>query len=120
MSYILLIDDDEDMLTITGRWLEKAGHRVAKAASGKDALALIAEEKPDLILLDYLLPDMNGPEILKEIRTGADTREIPVLYRTGMNDTEAASPEGEYQADGIVPKSEGRMALMKAIGKALG
>ncbi len=120
MSHILLIDDDNDMLAMTGRWLEKAGYRVSKASSGEEALKLLLGEKPDLILLDYAMPGMNGPEVLKEIRCSADYGSIPILYRTGMDDTEAANMEGEYRADGIVSKSEGKAALMGAVTAVLG
>ncbi|MCR5488003.1 MAG: response regulator [Lachnospiraceae bacterium] len=120
MSHILLIDDDGDMLALTGRWLEKAGYRVSGATSGEEALQLITKEKPDLILLDYAMLGMNGPEVLKELRTREDSREIPVIYRTGMEDTDAAGMEGEYKADGIVSKSGGKPALMKAVSEILG
>ncbi|MBQ7506853.1 MAG: response regulator [Lachnospiraceae bacterium] len=120
MSHILLVDDDEDMLALTGRWLEKAGYRVSKAPSGKEALALIEEEKPDLVLLDYAMPDMNGPEVLKEIRLRDESQKITVLFRTGLDDPDAANQEGEYRADGIVSKSEGKPGLMKAVAAALG
>ncbi len=117
MNYIMLIDDDEDMLALTGRWLEKAGYRVSRVTSGKEALSLISEERPDLILLDYAMPGMSGPEVLKEIRSLPQGANIPILYRTGMDDTDAANPEGEYRADGIVSKAEGKPALMKAVAE---
>ena len=115
MSHILLIDDDEDMLALTGRWLEKGGYRVSKASSGKEALSFLDQEKPDLILLDYAMPDMNGPEVLKAIRMRPDCSGIPIIYRTGLDDTDAANAGGEFKADGIVSKSEGKGALMKAV-----
>ncbi len=84
MSHILLIDDEEDMLAMTGRWLEKAGHAVTKASSGKNALEKILAEKPDLILLDVIMPQMNGLETLKRLRKNADnSSEIPVIFLTG-------------------------------------
>ena len=120
MSHILLIDDDEDMLALTGRWLEKAGYRVTKASSGTGALELISGEKPDLILLDYAMPGMNGPEVLREIRSRTDCANIPILYRTGLEDADAANMEGGMKADGIVSKSEGKPALMSAVAGILG
>ncbi len=119
MSHILLIDDDTDMLAITGRWLEKAGYRVSKAASGQEALEFMTKEKPDLILLDYAMPGMSGPDVLKEIRTRSDICDVRVLYRTGLEDAGAATSEGEYKADGVVSKSEGKPALMKAVESVL-
>ena len=120
MSNILLIDDDEDMLAMTGRWLEKAGHSVTKAPSGKEALDLLSKEKPDLVLLDYAMPDMNGPEVLRQIRSAEGCSDIPILYRTGLDDTDAAGLDGEYRADGIVSKSEGKPGLMRAVSEVLG
>jgi CheY-like chemotaxis protein len=120
MSHILLIDDDEDMLAMTGRWLEKAGYRVTKTQSGKEALDLLAAEKPDLILLDYAMPEMDGPQVLKEIRSRSDCSSIKVLYRTGLDDTDAANLDGEYKADGIVAKSEGKPGLMRAVSEVFG
>ena len=122
MSCILLIDDDTDMLAMTGRWLEKAGHRVLKAASGKEALSILADgtaERPELILLDYAMPEMDGPAVLRAIRALEGAGDIPILYRTGVDDMNAME-EGDAKADGFVSKSEGRPALINAVTKALG
>ena len=115
MSMILLVDDDEDMLAITGRWLEKAGYEVTRASSGRDALSFLSNRKPDLILLDYLMPEMDGPTFLNKIRTNDAYKNIPVLYRTGMEDAVGNSDDTLAKPDGIVPKSEGKTALMKAV-----
>jgi CheY-like chemotaxis protein len=117
MSHILLIDDDEDMLAMTRRWLEKAGYEVSASASGKEALSLISNHKPDLILLDYAMPEMSGPEVLSAIRSHDEYSDIPVLFRTGLEDADAIEKEGSIHADGIVPKSGGKPALMEAVGK---
>lgn len=114
MSRILLIDDDEDMLAMTGRWLEKGGYEVMKASSGKDALAMMEADKPDLVLLDYAMPEMNGPAVLAAIRANENTKDIPVVYRTGMDDTDCEG-SGDVKPNGIVSKSEGRPSLMKAV-----
>lgn len=118
MKNILLIDDDEDMLAMTGRWLEKAGYAVSKASSGKDGLALLAEKSPDLILLDYAMPQMDGPAVLKEIRSNEAYKNIPVLYRTGMDDM--TGDEGSFKPDGVVPKSEGKPGLLRVVSGILG
>ncbi len=119
MSHILLIDDDEDMLAMTGRWLEKGGYEVMKAASGKEALDKISSDRPDLILLDYAMPEMDGPAVLAAIRSNPDTKDIPVVYRTGMDDTDCEG-SGDVRPDGIVSKSEGRPSLMKAVEEIFG
>ncbi len=119
MSYILLIDDDEDMLAMTRRWLEKAGYQVTGFTSGKEALESVSCNKPDLILLDYAMPEMSGPEVLIAIRSREDCHDIPVLFRTGLEDAGDAEKAGGIHADGIVSKSGGRPALMEALAKIL-
>ena len=117
MSRILLIDVDEDMLAMAGRWLEKSGYQVVKASSGKEALEIISGDRPDLILLDYAMPEMDGPAVLKAIRSNDATKDIPVVYRTGMEDMSGG--DEEFKPDGIVSKSEGRVSLMKAVESIL-
>ncbi len=113
MNTILLIDDDEDMLAMTGRWLEKAGYAVTKAAGGEEALGILKSQRPDLILLDHAMPGMDGPAVLKALKADDELKNIPVLYRTGMDET---IDDG---ADGIVPKSEGKAFLLNAVGNIL-
>ena len=119
MKRILLIDDDGDMLLMTERWLTKSGYDVQKATSGAEALKALEGEKPDLILLDYAMPEMDGPAVLKEIRKREELKDIPVLYRTGMEGASMSPEEAENAPNGIVPKSEGKPALMKAVEAAL-
>ena len=114
MSRILLIDDDEDMLAMTGRWLEKGGYEVVKATSGMEALEKLSMEKPDLIILDYAMPQMSGPEVLEKIRSNNDYDNIPVLFRTGMEDKDLQGGNS-LKPDGFVSKSEGKPTLMKTV-----
>ena len=65
------------------------------------------------------MPGMDGPAVLKEIRAKEEWKDIPVLYRTGMEDSQIGEGAGEAAPDGIVPKSEGKPALMKAIEAVL-
>lgn len=82
---ILVVDDDDDVRTITSSLLESMGHHVQEAASGKQALAMVGDH--DLIILDYAMPEMNGAEVANELkRTGV---QIPVLFASGFADTEA-------------------------------
>ena len=117
MSRILLIDDDEDMLAITERWLKKAGYETDTASSGKAALEYLDENTPDLILLDYAMPEMDGPAVLKAVRSDPGLDGIKILYRSGMDDGDIDRDGGG--ADGVVPKSEGKPGLIKAVEEAL-
>ncbi len=118
MSHILLIDDDEDIVKLTTRWLQKAGYEVSFATSGKEALLLLSQMKPDLILLDYAMPEMDGPSVLKAIREDTALDGVSVIFRTGMEEIREDETEGlEYQ--GMVSKAEGKLPLLQAVKDVL-
>lgn len=119
MSRIMLVDDDGDMARITGRWLEKAGHEVTLAASGKEALSLVEGVRPDLIILDYAMPEMDGPAVFEALRSDPGNKTIPVIFRTGKDDGDSEEILNRLRPDGIVLKSEGKVPLMDAVGKLL-
>lgn len=79
---ILVIDDDPGLLEVATELLSGKGHRVLVASSGEDALAMIRAVHPDLILLDYFMPKMNGLEVLRQLKADAKTRESPVVAMT--------------------------------------
>ena len=62
MERILLVDDDEDMMMLTSRWLSKEGYDVTMKTSGKAALSFLDENEVDLVILDYAMPEMDGPD----------------------------------------------------------
>lgn len=68
MPKLLVVDDEVDILEVTQRFFKKRGLDVITASDGNEALRLISEEKPDLILLDFNLPGLSGVEILKKLR----------------------------------------------------
>jgi DNA-binding response OmpR family regulator len=87
----LVIDDDEDMNAIVGAYVEMSGLGYRSAADGQSGLDEIARSRPDVVVLDVMLPDLDGFEVLRQIRTHADTRDLPVIMLTALGD--AASRE---------------------------
>ncbi len=85
---ILIIDDDGAMLRMMKTWLSVKYH-VYMASSGKIALSFLAQTHVDLVLLDYEMPVMNGPEVLKTIRDDAKLRDTPVIFLTAKDDKES-------------------------------
>ena len=85
---ILIIDDDPAYMKMVHEWL-KDDFKVTMTISGGQALDWLKTNKADLILLDYELPVMPGPQILEKLRSGADTKETPVMILTGRNDRES-------------------------------
>ena len=80
--HVLLVDDTSAMRALYGRFLELDGYRVSTAASGAEALALLALEVPDLILLDHMMPGMSGAEVLAQIRRQPRLADIPTVFLT--------------------------------------
>jgi len=79
---ILVIDDDPGLLELAAELLSGDGHRVLVASRGEDALAMVRAVHPDLILLDYYMPDMNGLAVIEQLKADAATRRIPVVALT--------------------------------------
>ena len=79
---IIIIDDNKDLVYFTKRLLEMKDFLVDVAYRGRRGLEVIRKEKPDLILLDVLMPDMNGNEVLAELKNDEETKDIPVIMLT--------------------------------------
>src|SRR5262245_13680817 len=102
---ILIVDDNEDNRYTLQLMLESDGHeRVASAASGNEAIALIEKEKFSLVLLDLMMPDLNGDEVLKVIKSDPEKRDIPVVMISADTDAEKVSQCIELGAGEYLPK----------------
>jgi two-component system OmpR family response regulator len=83
---VLVVDDEPNIRDLLSASLRFAGHQVATAANGTDAINMITETKPDIVLLDVMLPDISGFGVTKKIR--AMGIEVPILFLTARDDTE--------------------------------
>lgn len=83
MKNVLIVDDDANIREVVRFALEKSGFKVRQAENGVDALAAFAQAKPDLIVLDILMPEMDGTEVCKAIRR--DSR-VPIVFLTSMDE----------------------------------
>jgi len=77
--YILVVDDEAALLTLVRYNLEKDGFEVGEAVDGEEAMLMIRERRPDLILLDWMLPRLSGIEVCRRVRRQADTQNIPII-----------------------------------------
>lgn len=82
---ILLIEDDTFLLNMYATKFELEGFEIVSADDGEKALKIISKEKPDIILLDVLLPKMDGFEVLKELKNNEETKTIPVILLTNLS-----------------------------------
>lgn len=104
MKKILIIDDEKDFGFFVKQNLELVGgYSVIVATSGKDGIAAALRYKPDLILLDVIMPQMSGFEVLQELKNGTATTMIPVIMLTAVDTDEAKEKAlGLYNEDYIV------------------
>ena len=79
---ILAVDDERHIVRLVQVNLERAGYEVVTAYDGKDALEKVASEQPDLVVLDVMMPYMDGFEVLQNLRKNQATRELPVIMLT--------------------------------------
>jgi DNA-binding response OmpR family regulator len=115
---ILVVEDEADILHLVTLYLEKEGFRLYTAGTGVQALKLVKEERPDLIILDLMLPELDGLEVCKKIRMNADTAMIPILMLTAKAEESDTVIGLELGADDYVTKPFSPKALVARV-KAL-
>lgn len=93
MKKILFIEDEQSLQKTFGDVLKKEGYKIISALDGETGLRLVKSEKPDLVVLDLVLPRIHGLEVLEEIKKDSETKKIPVIILTnieGAKDVERA------------------------------
>jgi pilus assembly protein CpaE len=85
-AHILIVDDDVEALRLIGLMLERKGYTIHAAASGEQALQKVTEATPDLIILDIMMPDMDGYTLAKHLRDQPATQRVPILFFTAKSD----------------------------------
>lgn len=111
---ILIVDDDVTYMTMIMDWLKDA-YRVSVANSGMQAITWLANNHPDLILLDYEMPVTTGPQVLEMIKSDSNTANIPVIFLTGKGDKESIMKVLALKPAGYLLKSIDRSGLRENI-----
>ena len=101
---ILIIDDDVDTLRLVGLMLQRQGYHISAASNGSQGLAKALEERPDLILLDVMMPDMDGYEVTRRLRKNPATVSIPILMFTAKTQLDDKVTGFEVGADDYLTK----------------
>jgi CheY-like chemotaxis protein len=115
---ILVIDDDPGFLETATELLSGDGHRVLVASRGRDALAMMQAVHPDLILLDYYMPDMDGLAVIEQLKSDAATRRIPVVAVTSGT-AEDANRLSRAGSVGVILKPFEPNEFLRAIASIL-
>ncbi|MBL7072852.1 MAG: response regulator [Candidatus Omnitrophica bacterium] len=101
---ILIVDDELDILEVLTFRLSKEGYSVVTAASGQEALEQLEKEVPSLILLDIRMPDINGYEICKRVKTGKKWKHIPIIMLTASSMLKVEKAVEKYKVEGFLIK----------------
>jgi len=98
---ILIVEDHAEMLQVLRKFLTERGFEIQEAVSGEAALDMVSQDNPDIILLDIMLPDVNGLDILKAIKAKT---EIPVVMLSAKDTPKETGQAKELGADDFIPK----------------
>lgn len=113
---ILVVDDDPALVRLIDRVLTQKGYEVMKANNGRDALRILHSQRPDLVLLDVVMPGMDGWQTCSRIR---DISDVPIIILTGTHKTEDDITRGlEYGADSYLLKPVGNKELVARVRAA--
>jgi two-component system, OmpR family, response regulator RegX3 len=120
VTKLLVVDDEPRTAELTAELLRRAGYTVDIASSGTEALQSVRSSSPDLMLLDYEMPDMEAPEVLDSLRSGADRVAFPVIILTGARHAAGDQVLGiEHGATDYILKGTDRQVLLARVRSAL-
>jgi two-component system, OmpR family, phosphate regulon response regulator PhoB len=101
---VLVVDDELGALTLIGIMLERGGFNVLKAKDAESALAMLDQNTPDLMILDVMMPVINGIELCRMIRDRQDTQIVPILILSARGDADSVMQGMEAGANDYLPK----------------
>jgi two-component system phosphate regulon response regulator PhoB len=119
MFRVLVVDDDVDINEVVQEGLRSAGYDVVGAWSGAEALAEVERRCPDLVLLDQMLPDIDGVEVCRRLRGSARTRRVPIMFVSARAEQDARVRGLALGADDYVVKPFSMRELILRVGAVL-
>ncbi len=118
-ALVLVVDDNEINRDVLSRRITRYGHQVVTAASGREALRLMTDQSFDLVLLDIMMPDMNGYQVLERIKQDPDLRGVPVIVISALDDIDSIVKCVKLGAEDYLSKPFNPMLLRARIGASL-
>ena len=113
---VMVVDDEERMRSLLRTYLAREGYRVVAAADGREALRLAKTEQPDLIILDVMMPNQDGWQVLRGLKENPDTARTPVIICSVLKEPELALSLG---ADAYLKKPVERLELLAQVERLL-
>ena len=120
MPRILIVEDEEQVCQLYTEFLEKKGYKVETAENGQKALDFLSDNRPDLILLDMNMPELNGKDFLKIIKADDKLKKIPVFIITGIGNPKEIGDSISLGAIGFIDKSNTLAEVLNNIQMVLG
>ncbi|MGH2688778.1 MAG: response regulator [Actinomycetota bacterium] len=117
---ILIVEDEKTLLKLESILLKSKGYRVVGATSGTEALALVQREKPDLVLLDVMLPGIDGFKVCAHLKGASETKDIPVVMLTARTRQEDIARGREVGANEYITKPFQSAQVTRVIARLLG
>lgn len=115
MAVVMVVDDDEFTCDAIRRLLGRMGYSAACATNGSEALDLLKQVRPDVIVLDWMMPQMDGMEVLRRLRSDPHTKDLPVLIYSAADDAGMQKQAERLGAQECVLKSGGFYPLYERI-----
>jgi two-component system phosphate regulon response regulator PhoB len=119
MTRVLVVDDDADINVALRESLELAGYDAAGASTGMEALAEVSRHCPDLVLLDQMLPDLDGSEVCRRVRAAPASKRVPIIFLTARSGEEARVRGLALGADDYITKPFSMQELLLRIRAVL-
>ena len=117
---IIVVDDNPDLVEIVRLMLEAKGFNVRCAYSGPQLFASLEAQKPDLILLDVMMPEMDGLEVLRRLKAAPETSSIPIILLTALDEDEDILTGYKMGTDQYIKKPFDSTQLMTSVNRLLG
>ena len=118
-SRILLVDDEPDIVETVSFMLQSRNYQVSIASGGQEGIDKAKEEHPDLLLLDIMMPGMDGYDVCMKLKADSDTKDIPIIMLTAKGESEAVLKSHSLGADDYVVKPFSLPTLLSKLKKFL-
>jgi DNA-binding response OmpR family regulator len=123
-KYVMIVDDDPDLVETVAMMLESKGFEVGKAYDGIEGEEAINKRRPDVLILDVMMPRKNGYQLCKELKANKDTQGIPVILLTAVGEAVPTTTYTHYEgmtveAEDFIPKPVDAATLVQAVERLL-
>ena len=120
MASIMIVDDNVDACEPLAKYLERSGHRVDCVPNGRQALAHVLAQVPDVVVLDLLMPEMDGPSFLEVVRSYLRLQSLPVVVLTGLADSPMVERARFLKVNSILAKGKATFEdIQRAVEQAV-